>query len=742
MQRLKFVIKGIVQGIGFRPYIYNLAKKYNITGFVKNSASGVIIEAQSSKQTLEIFLTQIKHNPLPLSRIDEITRTQVLLQADETFLIIDSDLGEGKTTFLSPDIKICINCIEDINNPNSRFYGYFATNCTNCGPRYSIIKTLPYDRINTSMQPFIMCSACNKEYADVSNRRFHAQPISCPKCGPQLSLYKKDKALDQDPIVMVAKKIKEGAIVAVKGVGGFHIICDATNAKTIQKLRVYKNREKKPFALMCKDLNQANRLAHISKEEEKALLSPQAPIVLMQKKQSGMIFSDVAPDIHKIGIMLAYSGVHHLLFKQLDNPVIATSANLSDEPIITTREGIVDKLSFVEYILDYDREILNAVDDSLVQIIDKKVQVLRGARGYTPLSIKMGFKTDEKLLAVGANQKNSISIAYDDTLILSPHIGELENIENMDFFLRTIKSFERFYDFSPNKIICDKHPGYASTMWAKEQDKDLVQIQHHQAHLNAVQAEYGLQGDNYTGFIYDGTGYGEDNTVWGGEIFVKGKRKYHFKPLKLLGGEKAIKEPKRVALSLLFEKISLQEVLGLDLKVVNEFSKSEIKLLHTAFIKNINTPISSSVGRLFDGIAALGGLAYISKYEGQCGILCERNYNDNNCFFEYEIVKNSIDIKIVEYILSKDFDKSKLPSMLINTLSLITVELAKKEGLAVLLSGGVFQNSILLNLISKKLKQEQIEYYFNALIPANDGGISVGQIYAQLKSFSENSVQT
>jgi len=733
LQRIKLLIQGIVQGIGFRPFIYNLAKKHLLSGFVQNGTDGVVVEIQGGITAIEAFIRDVENNPLPLCRIDALLREAVVLKSDERdFIIVKSDASAQKTTLVSPDIKICSDCADDLKNPDSRYYGYFALNCTNCGPRYSIIHTLPYDRTNTSMKPFTMCKSCQNEYEDVANRRFHAQPISCADCGPQLRLYKNGVLLKSENAVLdIANLIRQGAIVAIKGIGGFHIVCDAANDGALEKLRKYKNRPHKPFALMCKDLAQAKSVAYISKKEQEVLESAQAPIVILRKKE-GTISSEAAPQIDKIGIMLPYTGLHLLLFEHLENPIVATSANLGDEPIITTKEMITQKLGFIEYILDFNRDIVNGVDDSLVQVVDERVQLLRAARGYTPLSIKLPKPVAKKMLAVGANQKNTVAIAFDDSLVLSPHIGDLDSVANMEYFHNTVQSLRRFYDFNPSTIICDKHPNYASTIWAKEQNLPIQTLQHHKAHLNAVKAEYRLSGDAFTAFIYDGTGYGEDATIWGGEVFVGGKRKYYFKPLKLLGGEKAIKEPKRVALAMLFERLSLHEIIGANYDFAKGFSPSQMKLLYQAFEKGINAPHSSSVGRLFDGVAALSGLLETMSYEGQSGLLCETAYQNSDATFTYSINDGVIDIHIAQYFVSPEANKKLMPTMLINTLVQISLEIAKKEGLPVLISGGVFQNATLANLFCKKLKQSSIKYYFNALIPPNDGGISVGQIYSTL----------
>ena len=730
MTRYKIQISGIVQGVGFRPFVKNLSLKYQINGFVKNDSSGVEIEAQGVDSDLDEFVSQIRQNPPPLAKIVDFSITQIALQNDEDFKIILSDGTKTKTTFVSPDMKICKDCISDITNPKSRFYGYFATNCTNCGPRYSIIKTIPYDRKNTSMREFEMCDECKKEYNDSSNRRFHAQPIACAKCGPKLYLYDQNRALiDGDALMQTERLIKEGKIVAIKGLGGFHIVCDATNCKSIEKLRNAKNRPFKPFALMCRDMEQVQKFAFLNEREKEVLLSKESPIVILDIKDDFSLSPLIAPHIKKIGCMLPYTPLQVLLFESLDYPIIATSANLGDEPIIVNIDGIYEKLPFVEFVLDFDREIVNGVDDSLVQVVDDKVQILRCARGYAPLSMKLQQTLAQNTLCVGANQKNTIAFGYGDNLVLSPHIGDLDSLANITFFKNTLDTFKSFYDFEPEIIVCDKHPNYETTKWAKEQGIKLKEVQHHKAHLGSVRLEHGLSGD-FVGFIFDGTGYGDDGALWGGEVFVGESRKYHFKPIKLLGGEKAIKEPRRVALSILFERFTFDEVREMDLECVKSFDKDELRLLYTAYTKNINAPLSSSVGRIFDALASFAGVLQVQSYEGESGLRCEalclEEFEEK---FDYVLGGDEIDIDILSAILNKTDSKRELCTKLLNTLSDIIIQIATNEKLDIILGGGVFQNKTLLQKVLKKAKPLGINVYFGCEIPVNDGGISVGQLW-------------
>jgi hydrogenase maturation protein HypF len=740
MLRNKYQIQGVVQGVGFRPYIYTLATRFNLSGFVFNDSNGVTIELQGKVKNIELFDETFVDELPPLAHIDSFEKHPIPLREITAFCIIESinDANMGKTTLISPDIAVCTECLDDIKT-QSKYHNYFATNCTNCGPRYSIIETVPYDRKNSSMKYFTMCESCKEEYQNPLDRRYHAQPISCSNCGPKLSLWDnnvKCLIVNDELLKTTAKLITEGKIGAIKGIGGFHLVCDSTNDTVIKQLRQYKNRPTKPFALMCKNLEQIKQFAKISKKEEEILTSKEAPIVILEKlilNSLELKISDrVAPNISKIGCFLPNSPLHHLLFEHLQNPIIATSANLGDEPIITKSEDIEKLLPFIDFIVDFNRDIVNGVDDSLVQVIDEQIQILRLGRGYAPKVITLPFKLSKKILAVGGSGKNTIALAFEDKIIISPHIGDLDSLKAFEYFTRTIETFERFYDFKPDIIVCDKHPNYETTKWAeqlkiKNSTFKIIKVQHHLAHIYSVKAEFGLTKD-YLGFSFDGTGYGEDGTIWGGEVFVGDVRKYHFKHIKLLGGEKAIKEPRRVALSMLFSRYSLEDIVTFDLPLLKTFTQNEIKLLHQSYEKNLNAPLTSSVGRLFDAVASLANLSHFQSYEGEAGLLCEMAYDKNIAdSFPYSLENNIIDIEF-------DFFDRNLISKCINTLVDIIIKIAKIEQLEVILSGGVFQNKTLLELIIQKLKDENIKYHHNQKTPTNDGGISLGQIYYAISS--------
>ncbi len=734
MIRQKLLIKGKVQGVGFRPFVYKLSNELNLSGFIRNDLSGVEIQIEGQEKQINIFNQKLLNSLPSLASISEIKKSIIETCHTRDFKIIKSQhkTSTPKIASIPSDSAICDDCRGDIKN-SSKYNNYFATSCINCGPRYSIIKTVPYDRVNTSFKKFTLCPTCQQDYENPLDRRYHAQSTVCKECGPQIKLKiknKKLKVIKENIYENIANLIMQGKIGAIKGVGGFHLVCDGTNNEVIQKLRDFKNRASKPFALMCKNLEQIKQIANINKKEKELLVSKESPIVVLSKKPNSIISDLVAPNITKIGCMLPYSAMYYILFRHLSKPIIATSANLGGDPIITTKKDILKKLSFVDFVVDFNRKIINGIDDSVVQIVNNDILTMRLSRGYAPKEITLPFKLETKILALGAMQKNTISLAFDNKLILSPYIGDLGSISSMEFFKKTINTFKRFYDFEPDIIICDKHPNYESTKWAKQlkvKNKKLkiIKVQHHLAHLYSVKAEYNLKGE-YIGFVFDGTGYGNDGTLWGGEVFVKNKRKYHFRPIKLLGADVAIKEPKRVALSMLFDKYSFDEILNLDFEMLKQFSENELRVLHQSYIKNLNCPPSVSVGRLFDGVASFANICHIQTYEGEAGMLCEVAYNKSiKDSFEYEIKDNIIDIKF-------DFFDTQIISKFINTLVKIIRDIAKKEALPVILSGGVFQNKVLLELVTKELKGENIKYYYNKQTPINDGGISVGQIWGYL----------
>lgn len=626
------------------------------------------------------------------------------------------------------DSAICSDCLRELNSKNNRRYNYPFINCTNCGPRYTIIEKLPYDRDNTSMQKFKMCSECESEYSDKLNRRFHAEPISCPNCGPTLLLFDKkfnSIAKQNEAITKVINLIKDGAIIALKGYGGFHLICDGLNEEVISRLRKIKNRKYKPFALMCKSVSEVEKYANLNKREKEILTSPIAPIVLLQKRVSNLP-ELIAPNIDKLGIFLPYTPIHYLILKELNSPLIVTSANIGGEPIISDIDEFKN-LNLCDYILNYDRDIINPCDDSIMMVVKDKSFVLRRGRGFAPSNIKLSV--NKNILALGANQKSSIAIGFDNNTIVSPYIGDLDTIKSVELFNTTINQFKNFYNLTFDTLICDKHPNYESTKWAKSQNKNLFQIQHHYAHALSVMAEHNLN-EKVLAIIWDGTGFGDDGKLWGGEFFIADlsgyERVLHFDNLKLIGGLKAIREPRRVALSILFD-IYDKEAISLDNHTINAFSKIELENLYLMYSKNLNSPLSSSVGRIFDAIASISGILQVIDYEGEAGVLMEKFYDDKiKSFYEFKIKNNIVQYKNIFHEILIDKEPKVIVSKFINSLIELILNISNRYDLPIVFSGGVFQNRVLLNLLIFRLKDKRI--YFNQNFPSNDGGISLGQM--------------
>lgn len=743
MHTFKIKIKGIVQGVGFRPFVYNLALKYKIKGYVNNDDTGVNILIICPKDTLNKFLYELKNHNLKLARIDSLKYESIKIKKEyKDFQITKSfSSNKSKSVVIPPDMSICDECIEDINDVNNPRYNYTLTNCINCGPRYSIINNVPYDRINTSMKDFILCEFCNSEYTNIQNRRYHAQPVACEKCGPQVSLYNINEeklSTSIDAIKQAAKLINDGFILAIKGMGGFHLVCDANNEKTINELRLRKNRKNKPFAVMFKDLKQIKTYTNLKNEEEQILEEKEKAILLVKKVKEFSLASNLAPNIDRLGCFIAYTPLHHLLFRYLNNPIIATSANLKDEPIIISKEKVFKKLNFVvDYVLDFNREIINACDDSIIQSVNRSFTTLRLARGFAPYTLNLKNKTPKTILALGANQKSTISIAYEDKLVCSAHIGELNSLESVEYLKRTIDTFKRLYNLEFTHLVCDKHPSYESTKLAlqmKEENKalKLTQIQHHYAHALSCMAEYNLD-EKVLAFCFDGTGYGDDETIWGGEVFLCDKkdykREYSLSNFKLLGGEKAVKEPKRIALAILFENYTLDKVLCMNNTITKCFKENEIKLLHKMWKNNLNSPKTSSFGRFFDAVACFASLLEVQEFEGETGLLIEKNYCKNiKDTYTYTLKDSKIDyFSMIEELL-EDKDIKFICSKFINTIVKIIKEISVKyKEFPIVLTGGVFQNKTLLELVLKILENRKV--YFSKNIPLNDGGISVGQAY-------------
>ncbi len=742
-KRLKIHLTGAVQGVGFRPFVYNTAVRYNLKGYVINDTHGVVIEVEGEDQNINRFLISLNTEKPPLAHIFSQEIEELPFFGFKEFSIKKSENTGKKEVFILPDISVCEQCISEMKDKSDRRYRYPFINCTNCGPRFSIIERLPYDRPNTTMKEFKMCSDCEKEYKDPLDRRFHAQPNACPSCGPYISLFRSDRTFIADreeALKITVELLKEGKILAVKGIGGFHLVCDATDNRAVDLLRERKKRGEKPFAVMFKDIEQIKMFADITEFEQAVILSPERPIVIVKSKENSGLSRSVAPFLDRIGVFLPYSPLHILLMDDYKKPLVMTSANLSDEPIIKDNNEAFEKLSaFTDYILIHNRDIKNRVDDSVVRVIDKKISFIRRSRGYAPLPIRLPFKIKDKVLAVGGHQKNTIAIGFDDKAFLSQHIGDLETFDACRNFEEVIYTFLELYSFEPDVIVSDMHPRYYSTRWAKkfasENGIRHVQVQHHFAHSLSLMAESGLKENLFLSVSWDGTGYGYDGNIWGGEFLLCDykdfKRIYHFDYFKLLGGEKAVKEPKRVALSILFDMYGKDTEKILYSETGMSYSEKELDLLYSVWKKGINSPLTSSAGRLFDAAASVLGIRQILSYEGQSGMIMENFYRwDIDDHYPFQFRKDVIDWRpLFDAVIH---DKSELDikvTRFINTLAFIVLDiLCDYKDVTSGLTGGVFQNRFLTEKILSLAQKKDLKIITHKKVPPNDGGISLGQL--------------
>ncbi len=738
MKRVRVILKGTVQGVGFRPFVYRIARELGLKGCVLNDLKGVEIEVEGKEDKLEEFLIKLNREKPPLAHIYSQSIEFLPPHGYEEFYIKESEGKGEKEALILPDIATCNECLRELFDPDDRRYMYPFINCTNCGPRFTIVEKLPYDRKNTSMKDFKMCKKCESEYKDPLDRRFHAQPNACPVCGPTVNLYdSKGKELGSgyQAIELTIEAIKLGKVCAIKGIGGFHLICNATDERAVMELRKRKKRSEKPFAVMFRDIEQLKDFANPTKLEEAMLLSPERPIILVEKNRE--LAPSVAPELKKVGAFLPYSPLHHIILKKLHFPIVATSGNISDEPIVKDNDKALKELSnLCDYVMTHDRNIVRRCDDSVVKVIGGIPTPIRRSRGYAPIPIELPFTLKEKVLAVGGMLKNTFAIGIGDKAIISQHIGDIENLTTLQAFEESLLDLMELYDFLPERIVCDLHPRYETTKWAEEFSKTrgipLVKLQHHYAHILSCMAENKVK-EQVLGIAWDGTGYGEDGTLWGGEFLIatykEFKRAFHFKPFKLIGGEKAIKEPRRVALSLLFE-IYKKDAFGVIRKIVKEIHDKDLEILYRAWERGVNSPLSSSVGRLFDAVSSLLDIKQTISYEGQAAMMIEDMFEPSvKDKYPYEIKGKEIDWKPIIESLLEDSQKEKAPTRFINTLADISTKIAEEVGIEkVCLSGGVMQNSPLVERIKENLLKRGFSVYTHQKIPPNDGGISLGQV--------------
>ncbi|MEA5512017.1 carbamoyltransferase HypF [Crocosphaera sp. UHCC 0190] len=747
LQRLKIIIQGAVQGVGFRPFIYRLATELNLKGWVNNSASGVFIEVEGNRDTLETFLTRIPLEKPPRSQIQTLEKTWLNPVNYTTFEIRHSSSGK-KTAIVLPDLSTCSDCLQEIFDPNNRRYYYPFTNCTNCGPRYTIIDSLPYDRLHTTMQGFMMCKLCQEEYENPLNRRFHAQPNACPSCGPKLELWNKKGeilAIENEALRETVNYLRNGEILAIKGLGGFHLMVDAKNPKAVHELRQRKRRPHKPFALIYSSLELIKSHGEVSPLEETLLTSPEAPIVLLKRRENtNNLCQEIAPNNPYLGILLPYTPLHHLLLQEFGSPLVATSGNISDEPICIHQQEALQRLgNIADLFLVHNRPIIRPVDDSIVRVMGGREMMIRRARGYAPFPITIqNVQAKSNILAVGGHLKNTVAILKNNQVFISQHIGDLSTSEALKAFHQVMESLKGLYDFEPDIIASDAHPDYLSSQFAATQNLPLIKVQHHYAHVLACVAENNL---NFPvlGVAWDGTGYGDDGTIWGGEFLLVTAEGYervaHFRPFKLPGGNHAVKEPKRIALGLLFEIFSSFD--ELQLPFLETFSTKELTLIKQMLSRNVNAPKTSSVGRLFDGVSAILGTFQNISFEGQGAMGLEYAIADfqTDQFYPYEIIGNKypliIDWKLMIKAILDDINNqiysSKIAAKFHNTLIEMIINIAQKiQEPQVVLTGGCFQNKYLTERAILRLKQEKFSPFWHQKVPPNDGGIALGQILA------------
>ena len=752
--RLRLAIRGAVQGVGFRPFIYRLATELGLAGWVNNSPQGVFIEVEGGKERLDSFLLRIEKEKPSRSFIQSLESSFLDPKGYPAFEIRESDDSGEKVALVLPDIATCPDCLRDVFDPGNQRYLYPFTNCTNCGPRFSIIEALPYDRANTTMKRFVMCEECSAEYANLLDRRFHAQPNACPECGPHLELWDiqgRVQSSHQKALFAAAVAIREGRIVAVKGLGGFHLVVDARSDKDISKLRDRKRREEKPFALMYPSLEMIKEDCEVSEVEERLLLSPESPIVLLKRKKANphsafRIAQSIAPGNPYLGVMMPYTPLHHLLVAELGFPIVATSGNLTDEPICIDEREALERLSGVaDLFLVHNRPIIRHVDDSIARVMMGREMVLRRARGYAPLPVHL-TEAIPAMLATGAHLKNTIAVSVGPDIFVSQHIGDLESAQAFEAFQRVIYSFKHLYEVEPSSIACDAHPEYLSTQFAWMSQLPARSVQHHFAHVMACMAENEVAAPAL-GVAWDGSGYGLDGTIWGGEFLRvtddSFARVAHFHTFRLPGGEKAIKEPRRAAIGLLYEILGEELFAMDDLAPVRSFEAQGLNLLRQMLLKRINAPVTSSAGRIFDAVASIAGVRQITKFEGQGAMELEFALDGFHTDETYPArlgegeQQSAIIIDWQPMMLGVINDVRRgVPAGIIsakfhNTMAESIVAVAQRVGEErVALTGGCFQNKYLTERAIRRLRDNGFRPYWHQRIPPNDGGIALGQIVA------------
>jgi hydrogenase maturation protein HypF len=777
MDRLKVIIHGAVQGVGFRPFIYRLSTELDLQGWVLNSSQGVFIEVEGERPVLEKFLLGLEREKPPLAIIQSLEFSFLDPVGYPDFVIRHSEEAGEKTVLILPDIATCLECRREVWNPDDRRYRYPFTNCTHCGPRFTIIRALPYDRPNTSMAHFPLCPDCRREYEDPLDRRFHAQPVACPVCGPQVALrHSSGQALwdgewscmGDEAVQEAAQAVREGRVLAMKGLGGFLLVVDARNEAAVQRLREHKHREEKPFALLYPTLEMVKEHCFVSPLEERVLTSPESPIVLLRRRERKPGFLEkpgfyrvceaVAPENPYLGVMLPYTPLHDLLMQELGFPVVATSGNRSDEPICIDEDEAKERLGDIaDLFLVHNRPIVRHSDDSVVRVVLGQELVLRRARGYAPLPVLLKHEVPP-ILAVGPHLKNTIALSVGRQVFLSQHIGDLDTPEACVAFERVIADLVRLYEVEPIAIAHDLHPDYFSTKWARQaacesklfaSPVELLSVQHYHAHLASCLAENEVDGP-VLGVTWDGTGYGLDGTVWGGE-FLWGdassfERVAHLRTFYLPGGEAAVEEPRRAALGVLWEHFGPEALEWEDMDPVTAFSSGERRLLRQMLERGVNSPVTSSAGRLFDAVAALVGLRQKARFEAQAAMMLEYAVDETVTeAYPLPILRSQPLVldwgPLLEALLVDVRQRTPVGVMaarfhnaLVEGIAAVVQTLGVERAA---LSGGCFQNRLLMERAYHRLTDAGIRVYVHQRIPPNDGGIALGQVAVASETLAE-----
>ncbi|HPQ43013.1 MAG TPA: carbamoyltransferase HypF [Syntrophales bacterium] len=747
IKRVRCHFSGVVQGVGFRPFIYRIARLHALTGFVQNRPDGVVAEVEGTDPSIDAFLSDVRNHLPPLSDVTSLVTGEAPVQDDKEFRIIASEVDGAADLHITPDVAICSECLQELFDPTDRRYRYPFINCTNCGPRMTIINAIPYDRINTSMACFPLCPECLKEYQNPEDRRFHAEPTACPVCGPRLILLdEKGRHLDSpDPLQTAGDKLLSGAIVAIKGLGGFHLCVDAGNDKAVKRLRSRKYREEKPLAIMVKDSEYAARITHLSDAERALLESYQSPIVLLAKRKGTPVSEGIAPGMGTLGIMLPYTPIQHLLFERGFTALVMTSANQTDEPIcIGNREAVTRLKDIADFFLVHNRDILVRCDDSIAMVAADEPVLLRRSRGYAPKPLMLR-DTYPEILALGPQLKTTICILKDRMAFLSPHIGDLETPQARDFLHENTNLMYHIAQCHPRRVACDLHPGYYTTQVARKMEdaEEIIAVQHHHAHIVSCMAEHGITGQ-VIGLSMDGTGYGSDSHAWGGEFLVAHEadftRRGHLSYYLLPGGEKSIHEPWRIAVTLLKEAFKDDwPCYARKLHIVPE--ERYYDLMDTIMGNRINSPLTSSLGRLFDGVAVIVGLRHTVFFEGQAAMELEAIAKKQTTLsLPFDITEEGKSLlldfspairRIVELLLAGESKESlswTFHRCLCEAFREMAVRIREETGLnRTVLSGGCFQNRILLEGCLQELRDAGFDVFTHRLVPTNDGGISLGQ---------------